>query len=306
MLAIINNPLALDVYEVPRTAPSTQLQPMFAVTLPRTQAYIRPGVVRMTVTGCTDLTTLCANTATAATQSLGQADILLELALVSALKMPPATPLTVRGATNLGAPGLGLHNADVAAGALLLRGGGVVSGSLDRSDSVPGTPVEQAMLSEDQSLNVPAATMFTMFFGMPVAQYRDQPSVRIINCQADCSNQLTAAYQNGFRQLWIEGNLSIGTNIVLGTAADPVLIISNGALQLVGPMLITGVLYARGNASWTNGSGQPALLTGALLSEGDLSATGTADISYHSGVIHELNARTGSFVRVPGSWMDTQ
>lgn len=287
----------------PAVAASKRLQPMFSVVF---QPISRPGVLRLGIAGCTDLSTVCESGAAVTTaQGIGQANLIVEAALVSAMKMPPATPLTVHGNTELGSTGLGLHNADSAGGALLLRGGGSLSGNTGRSDSVPGTPVEQALLSMDRSLaDASAEQMFAMFFGMSAAQYRDQPSVRRIACESDCSAQLLAAYARGVRQIWIDGPLTIRSNITLGSVTDPLLIISDGPLQLDGPMLLGGVLYARGDASWSNTSAQPAVLSGALLSQGNLSATGSADIVYHPGVINEVNNRMGSFVRVPGSWAD--
>ena len=60
----------------------------------------------------------------------------------------------------------------------------------------------------------------------------------------------------------------------------------------------------RGDASWTNGSGQPARLIGALLSEGNMVASGTVDIAYDASTLSTISNQRGSFVRVPGSWMD--
>ena len=65
----------------------------------------------------------------------------LPAALVSALKVPPASPLTVRGAVDLGAIGLGLHNTDPALSGLLMQAGLSYQGSTSRLSSVPGTPI---------------------------------------------------------------------------------------------------------------------------------------------------------------------
>jgi hypothetical protein len=290
----------------PELAAATQLQPMFSVSLLPALSYNRPGVVRMSVSACTDLVSHCADGLVATSQSLAQADVMLEIGLVSALKLIPSTPLTARGSVELGSEGLGLHNSDRETGALLLRSGGALTGNLARSSATAGTPVEQAMASADASLAIPADAMFKQFFGMSPAQYRDQPSVRRIQCNGDCSSQLLADYARGTRQIWVEGDLSLASNISLGSVSDPVLIISEGALTLDGPMLIAAVLYARGHASWHNSSAQPAQLNGALLSEGSISASGTADIVYQPSLIREIHTRLGSWVRVPGSWMDSQ
>lgn len=287
----------------PAVAASTQFQPMFGVTL---LPVARPGVVRVQVTSCTDTLASCGQDIAAAAAGLARAKVTVDLALLSALKVPPASPLTVRGSVDLGTPGLGLHNAEVAVHGLLMQSGGSYQGLTSRATSLPGSPVAAALISEDLSLGgVTPERVFAKFFGMSPATYREQPVVRRIDCANDCGPALVQAVAQGAQVLWVNGPLSLLSNITLGTAAAPVLVIADGAVTLDGPMLITGLLHARGNLSWSNGSGQPALLTGALIVEGDFSAAGNVDIDYRSSVVNMLSNQRGSFVRVPGSWTDT-
>lgn len=290
----------------PHVAASTQFQPMFGVAL---RTVNRPGVVRMQVTACTSSLADCspAQEANAADAGLARSVVTVDIALLSALKVPPASPLTVRNSVDLGTPGLGLHNAETSTHGLLLQSGGAYTGQTGRASTLPGSPVRAALLATDPSLaTATPEQMFAKFFGMSPNSYREAPAVRRVTCPDDCSETLRAAYQDGARVLWVEGPTTLRSNVELGSAADPVLVVSNGDARLDGPMLIRGVLYARGDVSWNNASGQPATLTGALLSEGQFAASGEVDLIYQRAVIETLRNQRGSFVRVPSSWTDTQ
>lgn len=294
------------VVATPAVAAATQFQPMFGVALRNVN---RPGVVRVQVTACTSTLAECspAQEANAAAAGLARSVVTVDFALLSALKVPPAAPLTVRESVELGTPGLGLHNAETSTHGLLLQSGGAYTGQTGRSTTLPGSPVRAALISADTSLaTANPEQMFAKFFGMAPGTYREQPAILRVTCPDDCSAALLAAYQAGARMLWVDGRMNLRSNTVLGSAADPVLVISDGEAVLEGPMLISGLLYARGNASWSNASGQPAHLTGALLSEGQFAASGQVDLIYQRAVIDSLRNRSGSFVRVPSSWTDTQ
>jgi Tfp pilus assembly protein PilX len=290
----------------PAAAPDGQIQPMFGV---RFAVVSRPGVVRVTVQGATDrLSNLRgANLTMAATNNLAQNTLQFDAALVSALKTPPASPLTVRGSVDLGTVGLGLHNAHPETGGLLMQTGQAeYRGSLERSSSTPGTPAGSALIRDDASLRRGTGDdMFRLFFGMAPQTYRQQAAMREVRCDpGDCAAALSQAITAGADLIWVDGNARIGSNTQLGSATRPVVLVVDGALQLEGPMLLNGLIYARGDASWSNGSGQPARLIGALLSEGDMVASGTVDIAYDAATLNTISNQRGSFVRVPGSWMD--
>ena len=151
----------------------------------------------------------------------------------------------------------------------------------------------------------PDPAVFRRFFGMPPDKYRDQPAMRQIRCEGDCSSTIAEAYAAGARMVWIKGPLTLGSNLDLGRADSPILIIADGAVTLDGPMTITGLLYARGNFSWNNGSAMPAQLSGAVISGGALQISGAVNFTYQRALMDILSNATGSFVRVPGSWSDS-
>lgn len=290
----------------PNVAAAAVFQPMFGVTL---KSVSRAGVMRLSVNSCTDTLANCANNDSASSVAnatgLANGQVTIDLALLSALKVPPASPLTVRGSVDLGSPGLGLHNAEVSTGGLLMQIGNTYTGSLARATSLPGSSTTAAVVSEDSSLSsISAERMFANFLGMAPTTYREQPATRSISCSGDCSATVATAIASGAHMIWVDGPLTLSSNVTLGAADNPVLIFAAGDVTLDGPMLINGLLYARGNASWSNSSSMPALLTGALIAEGDFSASGAVDLLYSRSVLNFLSNRRGSFVRVPASWTD--
>ncbi|MBT9491666.1 MAG: hypothetical protein IV107_04825 [Paucibacter sp.] len=286
-------------------ASAANMQPSFVVRLVAPWVN-RPGNVRIESTGCTSsIAANCEATATSSDMALARTKVQVDAALVSALKVPPSTPLTVKGEISLGSNGVGLHNSDPLSNGLLLLTSDIdVPGLLEtRLDTLPGTPAQQALIFDDANLGAASSeTMFKMFFGMAPARYVSQPEMRKVTCAADCGPSLVAAYASGVRMAWIDGPLTISTETVLGTATSPMLIIAGGAVGIGAPLRLTGLLYAQGDVIWAHGGGSQSLLTGALLVDGDLAIGGTVDIWYEPSVINELKNRTGSFVRVLGSW----
>jgi hypothetical protein len=266
----------------------------------------RSGVVRVTVTACTGILSNCSSSnANVVAADLATSTTTLDLALLSALKTPPASPLVARDSADLGSTGLGLHNAELSVNGLLLQSGGLLSGNTARSTSLPGSPVQSALIADDATLRgLTADQLFAKFFGMAPATYRDQPAMRRITCNGDCSPAVQQAFASGTRLIWVDGPLNLLSNVSIGSESDPLVIVSSGALTMDGPMSIGGLIYARGDARWTNGSGMPATLTGAMVVEGTFVASGTVDIVYRTDVLNTLSNQRGSFARVPASWTD--
>ena len=69
-------------------------------------------------------------------------------------------------------------------------------------------------------------------------------------------------------------------------------------------MQINGMLVALGNLDWANASGLTSLITGMLMVQGNMLATGSMDVYYLQSIANQLRNRQGSYVRVPGGWID--
>lgn len=302
---------AADAEHVDRTAVSgTDLVPSFNINM---AGGTRAGTVKLSVTGCSgSQPEACSNTAVRADMSkaqLARSRFTVLLGLVSAVRNPPAAPLVVKG--NLQATGtdrLGLHNTDPRSAGMLAAVGGSVSGLLDdRLESVPGTSVGQTVAEADDTLrDADVDKLFRMFMGVGVSRYPDHPAVRKLSCSGDCSSALAAAYSAGQRIVWVNGNLTLSTNTTLGAVNDPLLIVVNGAAQLTGPFQLNGMLVTTGSLGWTNTSTMPSLVNGIVLVGGAMTTQGRVDIAYQQAIADQLRNRMGSYVRVPGSWMDVE
>ncbi len=267
-------------------------------------------MIKIQTQGCSGSNpTNCSSTneSAAIQQMLGASRIEILAALVSALKSPPAMPLTVLGNVIDAGGNAGLHNtASLGNGALLLAGG-TATLSDARLDSLPGTPVQQALITNDPALSAMAATparLFPLFFGMSPASYQTQPAVRIATCanNACVDSDITTAVTTGIRIIWINGTLTLTSNSNIGTATNPVLIIATGDITLNGSVTVNGVLYSGGNIT----AGAQAVVNGAVIGAGNFTANGLVDINYQAAIINTVSNAMGSFVRVPGSWWEGQ
>ena len=295
----------------PTTASSDSLVPSFGVAL-GSDTNLHYGSFQVTSWGCSDSSVdSCASSALNRSQRAAATSAqTASIALIAAMPSTPASPLTVKGVlSTAGSGGLGLHNADPASSGLL-----VVSGEAApvlneaRMDSVPGTPPGQSGVFNDDELKAMSADrFFRTYMGMAAGRYRNHPALRVLACTAgDCGPDLQAAYAAGQRILWIEGPMAISTNVVIGTVNDPALIIVNGAAAVTGPMQINGALVVLGNLDWTNTGGLTSLITGMVIVQGDMTATGSMDIQYQQSIANLFRNRLGSYARVSGGQFDGQ
>jgi PilX N-terminal len=227
------------------------------------------------------------------------------LALVSAVRTPPAMPLVVKGDLAMVGAGLGLHNTDPRSGGALVSIGGTWAGMKDeRLETLPGSTLDQTRVQNEPTLQVAAEDVFRKFLGASPTQYAKHPALRTLTCNGDCASVIDTAYKAGFRMFWLTGPASIGDSKVLGAVNDPLLIVVDGNLTLTGQTNISGMVVTTGNLDWTNATGL-SLINGMVLVGGSMSTTGPVDISYQQAVADQLSNRIGSFVRVPGGWIDT-
>lgn len=288
-------------YQFPVAGGSAYLQPSFGVFA---WPLGRPGVFRVDSTGCTvaDIR-VCATQRKASLAREAGKTTQAVVGLISAVRSPPASPLTVKGDLSISGGGLGLHNSDPRTAGMLLVAGGTSVGLADsRLESLPGTPAASALIVNDPALK--NGEVFRMFLGMTPSRYAQHPALRVVTCGDDCSSALTTAYASGKRMLWVNGDLTIDSNISLGTADDPLVLIATGNVTITGAFKFAGLLVARGDLDWTASTGSNSVITGAVVVEGDLATTGNMDIAYVQTVADRLRNSIGSYARVPGGWFD--
>lgn len=275
----------------------------------------RGGIFQLQSIGCTDsVVDNCANFGTngltLSQNQQGASGLYVTIALVSAVRTPPAMPLVVKGDLHLsGTGGLGLHNTDPRSSGLLFSLGGDVIGSLSdsRMDSVPGTPLSQLRIVGDLKLKGASDgnEVFKMFMGATPSRYVQHPALRIEDCGGDCATAIETAYNAGIRMIWVDGPLAFSGNKTLGTLTDPILIAAKGNITLNDAFVINGMVATPGSLTWNNAGGT-SLINGMVLVGGDMWTSGVVDIVYQQAIANQLMNHIGSFVRVPGSWIDRE
>jgi PilX N-terminal len=274
--------------------PASGFQPSFAVAFETSPTN---GTMRLVSYGCTSPI----NSATCAGDA--GAMVSVSLGLVSGLSTPPAAALTARGKVEIGNAALGVINGDPTTNGITINAGMGIDATNVRITTVPGTPPSSTLVGNDASLrDTTEDQMFATFFGMSKEAYRELPSVTKLTCPCT-ENTIQTAYNAGARQIWLEGNLTMNANLTIGSVAEPVLLVTNGTIEMSGDLEVYGLIYSTA-ITWDNTGGGSALLRGAAISEGNYTGNGTPDYYYDPNVLKKLRVDTGSYSRIPGSWRD--
>lgn len=283
---------SLPIDPSPATAPSFSIE--FA-------AAERPGAVRIVSTGCSRAVNLCVADDDHRTDASARVEA--TVALVPALRTPPAAALTARGAVASTAA-FGAHNADPESG-IAIHAGGTIAVPAARLTTPAGAGLADALLPNDAALaGSTAARFFASHFGLGKADWAAQPGVTRIDCSTNCVAALLRAIDaSGTPPLiWIDGDLALDGPVAIGTPERPAALVVSGTARLSDAVRFHGVLHA-GAVSWTTPAAG-ALVRGALLSEAGYGGDGTPALAYDRAVLATLQRASGSFVRVSGSWRD--
>ena len=156
--------------------------------------------------------------------------------------------------------------------------------------------------------------VFKMYFGTTIETYADPlrtPTTKSLpecgGTSAACGAAMTTAYNQGWRSFYFPNGVSLdaGSGLAgntLGTAADPVTLVTNAKLNLGGGVTINGLVFANsGVAADVNLSS--ANINGALISCGVYVNTGAGNLVYSPTALGRLGI-TGKMTRVPGTWTD--
>lgn len=281
--------------------------PMFSVTFVAL-APARAGVVRLTATGCTSTGSANKDPAClpgASGRADARARVTTLLARLPALATAPAAAVTLTG--SFGPHGAGasvdLFNTDPGTRGITVHAGGSVDVGKVEVTTVPGTPPLDTLLGNDPTLSALAAdpdALFAGYFNMSKAAWR-AAATRIV-CGGDCAAQVQQAHAAGTQMIWIDGDAVLNTNTPLGSPTRPIALVVDGQVELRGNTAFTGLIYA---TSWDLQGGGRTGLRGAAVSEGSLSANGSADLYFDAGVMQQLQqGGAGVFARLPGSWRD--
>ncbi|MFZ2653134.1 MAG: PilX N-terminal domain-containing pilus assembly protein [Burkholderiaceae bacterium] len=264
----------------------------------------KAGVIRVVSRGCSSLGGVCAPGSSETTEAVARVEA--SLALLPGLASAPAAALTLRGGLEVGAAALGVHNADIASGAVALHAGADVQAAALRIGAAPGAATSSSVVSHDARLAaLSPAQLFAFYFGLDRSSWSQQPVVTTLNCAGNCTQALqravAAAGTNAL--IWIVGNLDVEGPAAIGTRQQPALIVVEGSAQLRGAVTLHGMLYA-GALRWDSPVASGAWVRGALVSESSYEGDGTPDLVYDPTILEALRSRSGMFARVSGSWRD--
>ena len=160
----------------------------------------------------------------------------VSLGPVSGLATPPAAPLTARGKVEIGNAALGVINGDPTTNGITINAGMGIDASNVRITTVPGTPPASTLVGNDASLrDTTEDQMFATFFGMSKEAYQNLPSVTKLDLPVH-GNHDPNAYNAGARQIWLEGNLTMNANLTIGSVDEPVLLVTNGNIEMRGDL----------------------------------------------------------------------
>jgi len=216
----------------------------------------------------------------------------------------PAFSLQFQPAGRAGAVRIGASGCTSLAGACL-------PGSTIAADATAHTEVTLALFAGLRTPPVAALTtrdaagqtadqFFAANFGIDKATWTNQSVVARVTCGTDCGAAIAEAVAAGSALIWIDGELVLTGPLTIGSAAQPVVIVSSGAARLDGAVMVIGAVYA---ASMTLSSAS-TIVQGAVISEGPYAGPTAPDFRHDADVLAALAHQTGSFARVSGSWRD--
>lgn len=266
-----------------------------------------PGHLELTSLGCAQGSTNCKENISSSEGNIGffaQMKRKVRLVLVSAVKMPPTSALVATGSVDLGS-GMAAANDHASAGGVAIQHGLAATGVLDQVRGPGGSGKDFAMLINPALNSLSAADFFQRNFGMSLDDYKRQAAVDQLNCSGDCAQTVLERVTAGAQLLWHEGDLTLSSDVALGSSARPIVLIVNGQLRIQGPLRIHGLVFSAGNAEWLGGSTGASWLNGGLLVAGNWTSAAGVQLRHDPLVLNRLKVAAGTFVRAPGgAWSE--
>ncbi len=275
-------------------------QPAFSVQF---SAEPRPGLVRLTATGCSNSAGACRPGVAGRADAVVRLQVLL--GLLPGVSVPPQAALTVRGTVEA-TGALGVHNTDTASGGLTVRAGGSLIGTAVRLGTAPGGAAEASAATHDPALaTIAPERLFASHFGLDRTRWAHHPAAQAVDCTLACGAAIAAAINTAGsnRMVSIAGDATLDGPLTLGSAERPVIVVVSGTAALRGDVTLHGVLYAA-DIRWDGPTGAAAGVQGAVISQSDFRGNGAPRLQRDAAVLRALQLHTGSFARVPGSWKD--
>jgi hypothetical protein len=270
-----------------------------------------PEAVQVTSRGCVASEKVCSPTDAASTD--GNAVVTTIIKIRPLMRAVPAAPLTCGKSCTIGGS-YNLVNANVETNGVLVNAGeGITTGNGTNLTTLPGMPSQNALIGNDASLsslssNDPTcenSAMFNAYFGSTIEKYRGASTTKQISCTSasDCKNQITNAYNDGWRAFYFDTDVHLSGNGTLGSSADPVTLVTASGLDINGTWDIYGLVFSNSADFNDLGTGS-ASIHGAQISCAAYKNNGNGTTAYDADALRNARRYTGVMVRVPGSWRD--
>jgi Tfp pilus assembly protein PilX len=217
----------------------------------------------------------------------------------------PQSPVVSKGAVSMNGSNV-IQNLQ---GSTTIASGSTVSLSGSSSTQAQGgvisTPGHLQSDIQQNSANLTSQTssdFFASYFGASMTTVRNSANFQY----SGLSNYSPSLNGKQGVTIWIEQPTStarLSGSAVIGSAAQPVLLIVNGNLDISGSMVLYGLIVVLGTTT-TDVSGS-SVINGGLLATDNLSLSGSNTITYNNTVLSTVQqSTTNYYAKVPGSWRD--
>jgi hypothetical protein len=210
-------------------------------------------------------------------------------------------------------------NTDVASNGYLVNAGTTITtGNGVSYTTIPGQPVENALIANDTSLSTIAnsdpscsnSAMMSTFLGTTMAEYAASPQVRTITCTSanQCGTAVNTAMNEGWRNFYFPSGFSLNNAAPFSAMGGPgagngVTIVSPGDIDINGNIAIYGLIFSN-SANFNDLGTGTADIYGAIITCAAQRSNGNGTIQYDANALGGTGLRPGPMVRVPGSWRD--
>lgn len=274
--------------------------------------------VLVTSTGCTSQAGTCKQTTPLSAATTGASDATATISVIlkmrPLIRAAPASPLTC-GTTCALTGSFSVQNFDPATNGITVNSGSASTGT-SAVGTIPGLPPSNSVVSGDASLSAIASndltctnnSMFKTYFGSTMAEFSASPATKSIACSSasDCGSKLNTAMNEGWRSYYFPDGLALNNSAPfsqLGSTADPVTIVSPGAIEINGGMDVYGMLFSNSANGGDLGTGS-SNIHGAMVTCAGFTSNGNGNVLYDPSALQNLQRTTSIMVRVPGSWRD--
>jgi Tfp pilus assembly protein PilX len=302
----------------------TNVQPGFTISF---SDVGDPQAVRVTSTGCTaqggackPLTALSAAT-TGNSDAWAQVSVILKLRPL--LRAAPSAALTCGTSCQPGGS-YNINNHDVASNGYLVNAGTTITtGPGVTYETIPGQPIQNALIAQDTSLSAIASTdptctnsaMFKTYFGVTLDEYKASPAVKTVpgcgNANV-CGGLMNTYLSQGWKSFYFPPGAGNGFALnnsapfsVMGAsgAGNGVNLVTDGDFDINGNITIYGLIFSNSASVNDLGTGT-ADIYGAMITCNAQRSNGNGTISYDPNAFGGTGLRPGVMARVPGSWRD--